>query len=803
MIDWTVASRYRRAGLGLGGVLLKQSLYPRELLLRVFDGSAQILDLGCGEGMLANLLAQGLPRTRILGIDRDSTKVRMADSCRSGERARFVEGDFLKADLPGADAVLFNDVLHHLPVSDQERAIEIARSRLDGAGILVLKEVEASDYLDRAHTTFWDRRIYPQDTLSFRTATDWISLAGRHGLRLTEQFLVRHPWIASRTVLVFTQRPRLAVPIARVKPPPPARPGSVRALVTGGTGFVGEWLIREILAKGIAGAATHVGIVTRRPWSVPADIARHGQVTLLPVDLSQPFDEGALGGRWDYVFHLAADVNFFGGRKTYRNNLDSTANLLAALRAAPPRRLVYASTMGAVDRGRFDRCTQPLTADSPAHPTSPYGRAKLEEEKLVRESGIPSAIVRIPWCYGPGMSRTHHVRTLLGLVRRRAPVTRIAWPGKVSILPAPVAARQFVSAATAGEAENRTFFLSDGSPISFGDLFAEMGRVAGVPQAGAIRLPRACIGPARLFSFLLPFQLKALLTDALVVRDESAGRLGAATPAREFGFLDPLAGFDASEGWPNRWRSVAVVTGAAGGIGRALARQLHGQGYSLSLVDRSTGPLDEIANLLGGTARPLDLASLEQNTAAGQLAGSDAGRVVLVISNAGLGFRGRFTELEPEKVSAMLNVNVRAVVAATIAFARTMADAGGGTIVNIASSAACQPLPYMAVYAATKSLVLSFTLAAAAERPCNGVRIVAVSPSGTRTGFQAAGSVRTNPGERLLDPETTAAEILDAAARGETLHIVGSRGRGMALFARLAPTRTLVRTWERLMRHGR
>ncbi|MDB6170067.1 MAG: entA [Verrucomicrobia bacterium] len=801
MTDWKLARRYQAAGLGLGGVLLKQSLYPRSSLLAAFEGARLVLDLGCGEGLLTNALARALPRVQFAGTDLDAEKIRQAEQCRVGPNAAFVAGDLFATRVTGASGVLFNDVLHHLSTEAQDRALALAAGCLDGSGVLVLKEVALDDALDKAHTTFWDRRIYPRDTLNFRLLPDWIALAGRHGFRLTAQSTVRHPWVASRSLLVFTQRSRLPRPrpAPAVNSAPPAR-----VLVTGGTGFIGQWLLHRLLDEGIDGRPAEIAVITRRPWALAPGLRADPRVNVITADLSQPLPPQLLPGPLDYVFHLAAEVDFFGGQKTYRNNVAATANLLAALRGAALRRFVYASTMGALDRARGDRCDHPLDETSAAHPTSPYGRAKIAEENLVRESGLPAVILRIPWCYGPGMSRTHHVRALLGRVRARSFITRWAWPGRVSLVAAPAAAQAFVAAAQLDAAVGQTFFISDGAPVSFGELFAEMGRAVGNSAAGQSAVPRVAVWMARRLHFLLPFQAKALVCDALTVSDARSRPLGISASRRPERFLGGLAHDDARESWPSRWREFALVTGAAGGIGCALARQLHGRGHGLILVDRAAGPLANVAAELDAVSRTVDLSTLDRSQAAAQLAGPDAARVALLINNAGLGFRGGFDELDPAVIDATLAVNMRAVVFATMAFTTEMRRAGGGTIVNIASSAAYQPLPYMAAYAASKAFVLSFTLAAAAEKSAGAaVRLLAISPSGTRTDFQKSGGVKDDPKEKLLTPEATASAILDAAGSNAASVIIGRRGRAMALFARLVPTSYLVRTWETLMRRGR
>lgn len=800
MIDRELARRYQAAGLGRGGVLLKQSLYPRRALLDALEGARLVLDFGCGEGQLTNLLARELTRTRFAGTDLDAAKIAMANRCREEANAEFATGDFFASNATGASAVIFNDVLHHLSPPHQERAFALASRSLDGSGVLILKEVDSRDRLDVAHTTFWDRRLYPRDTLHFRTPEEWIDLAGRRGFRLVSRTTVRHPWIAARTLLVFSQTPRITL----AAPAAPLSGNPARVLLTGGTGFIGGAVLRELLQHGIAGRPVEVGVITRRPWTLPPAVTVDPRVDVIEADLTRPLEPGTLRGSWDYVLHLAADVDYFGGEATYRRNLAATTNLLAALRGTPLQRFVFASTMGAIDRARLDPCRKPLDEDSPPHPTSPYGRAKVEEEKLVWESHLPWTIVRIPWCYGPGMSRSHHVRRLLGAVRADSLATRFAWPGRVSLISVEAAARSFLQAAHLRTTAGQNFFISDGEPISFGELFAAMGDSVGNPRAGRTAIPRWMLAMIRAGHFFLPFTLKALVADALHVSAARAKELGLVPPARPPRFLNELVRYDARENWPNRERQVALVTGAASGIGLALARHFHAQGHQLCLVDRNETELAAVAHRLGAHAHAVDLAQLDPANAVGQLSGSLAAKVAIVVNNAGLGYRGGYAQLEPAAVHRMLAVNIDALVASTGGFAREMGRHGGGTIVNIASSSSFQPLPYMAAYAASKAFVWSYTLAVGAERDAPpGVRVLAVSPSGTKTNFQAAGAVKTNEKEKLLRPEDIAAAVLRAIDERAPATIVGTRGLAMSLFARLAPTRTLVRLWEKLMRVGR
>ncbi len=233
----------------------------------------------------------------------------------------------------------------------------------------------------------------------------------------------------------------------------------------------------------------------------------------------------------------------------------------------------------------------------------------------------------------------------------------------------------------------------------------------------------------------------------------------------------------------------ALVTGASSGIGAAYAHALRRRGERLVLVARRGDRLSRLAEELGGEewaiALPLDLAApgsasrLETEVASRGLV------VDLLVNNAGLGHTAPFAEQPPEVLRAMIDVNVRAVVELTQVFLPGMKERGRGRIVNVASNAAFQPVPFLTVYAATKSFVLSFTEGLAEEIRGSGVRVQALCPGLTRTEFlDVAG---THQGLRVTrTPMLTAEEVVEASLRGldrGRLRVVTGWTNRLAVFA--------------------
>jgi len=213
----------------------------------------------------------------------------------------------------------------------------------------------------------------------------------------------------------------------------------------------------------------------------------------------------------------------------------------------------------------------------------------------------------------------------------------------------------------------------------------------------------------------------------------------------------------------------ALVTGASSGIGAAYVRGLRARGERVILVARRADRLESLARELGGEPHalvvPLDLAATGSAEALRRDLEGRGIAVDILVSCAGLGHTAAFQVQRVETIRAMLDVNVRAVVELAHAFLPGMVSRGGGWIVNVASNAAFQPVPYLTVYAATKAFVLSFSEGLAEELRGTGVRVQALCPGITATEFlDVAGTHRGLLVTRL--PMMTADEVVRASLKG-------------------------------------
>jgi len=210
----------------------------------------------------------------------------------------------------------------------------------------------------------------------------------------------------------------------------------------------------------------------------------------------------------------------------------------------------------------------------------------------------------------------------------------------------------------------------------------------------------------------------------------------------------------------------ALITGASTGIGSVFARRLAAAGARLILVARSLDKLDALAGELREhgtevTVLAMDL-SLPDSAKDLHLATDSLGlKVDILINNAGFGTHGRVLHAEADRYVEQIQLNCSTLVGTSTRYLPGMVERGSGAIINIASTAAFQPIPRMAVYGATKAFVLSFTQALWAETQGTGVKVLAVCPGATDTPFfdiageaAAAGSMRTP--EQVVDTAMSA-----------------------------------------------
>ena len=255
-------------------------------------------------------------------------------------------------------------------------------------------------------------------------------------------------------------------------------------------------------------------------------------------------------------------------------------------------------------------------------------------------------------------------------------------------------------------------------------------------------------------------------------------------------------------------KETALITGASSGIGLDLARLFAKDGYDVVLVARSEGKLRELAAELEREFKVkahVVVADLAKPDAPRQLVDALSVDVDVLVNNAGFGVTGPFAETDLAKELEMIAVNVVALTQLTKLLLRPMVARRRGRILNVASTAAFQPGPLMAVYYATKAYVLSFSEAIADELRDSGVTVTALCPGPTETGFAAVADMSATRLFNIAKPMSSidvARAGLEGMKRGRRVVIPGVKNKLLTQSVRVSPRR-MVTTIVRKLQESR
>ncbi|MBP1626887.1 MAG: family oxidoreductase [Holophagaceae bacterium] len=248
---------------------------------------------------------------------------------------------------------------------------------------------------------------------------------------------------------------------------------------------------------------------------------------------------------------------------------------------------------------------------------------------------------------------------------------------------------------------------------------------------------------------------------------------------------------------------LALVTGASSGIGTEIALELARRGFDLILSGRDAERLTAVADqvLATGGAAEIQIVDLEAPGGIEALVTQVGSRELeILVNNAGFGLSGPLERESPERLAAMVHLNVTALTLLTRAFLPAMVARGHGRILNVASTGAFQPCPGMAAYGATKAYVLSFSEAVAEELAGTGVFVTALCPGPTRTRFaERAAMVGSFLFRDAMAADAVARSGVQALLAGRRLRVTGWRNRLMAFAIRFSPRGMTARLAKAMM----
>lgn len=254
--------------------------------------------------------------------------------------------------------------------------------------------------------------------------------------------------------------------------------------------------------------------------------------------------------------------------------------------------------------------------------------------------------------------------------------------------------------------------------------------------------------------------------------------------------------------------STALITGASAGIGQHLARVFASNGHNLILVARREAPMQTLADELTGlydVAIDVEALDLSGEHAADHLFNTLADREIdILVNNAGVLTGGRFNTMDETAINNMMTLNISVLTQLCHRFSQPMVERGAGRILNVSSVAAFQPVPKLAVYAATKAYVLSLSESLSIEMRKKGVSVTALCPGYTDTEMlrgpiaKSTGKVRI-PEFAVLDPKRVAEDAYNACMAGDAVKVPGIGYAATMATTRLIPKWMLRRIVDKTM----
>jgi short-subunit dehydrogenase len=252
-----------------------------------------------------------------------------------------------------------------------------------------------------------------------------------------------------------------------------------------------------------------------------------------------------------------------------------------------------------------------------------------------------------------------------------------------------------------------------------------------------------------------------------------------------------------------------LITGASSGIGEAFARRLASEGENVLLVARTENKLATLCNELGRANNvnaqyvALDLTEKDAPSKLFEETKARTLDVEMLINNAGFGSMGDFLQQNIERELEMIDLNIKVLVALSYHFLKPMRERGRGSVINVASTAGFQPVPYMTTYAATKAFVLSFSDALWEENRAHGIKVMALCPGVTDTNFFSASEMERPPMRISQTPEQVVDTALKGLKRGRGHIISGWANYFLTESERLVPRSLVARIVGKVLRPGK
>jgi nucleoside-diphosphate-sugar epimerase/SAM-dependent methyltransferase len=499
--------------------ILKASLIPINDYIKYIPYNGVVLDAGCGEGLTSHLLKMTRPDIKIYGIDKNKKIINEAKKIQN-KNIFFCNLDIFSnkfvnsSEFSSFDLVICNDFVHHLNYAHHRNLIEILLKKIKFGGHLILKEVNRHDVLDYKISKFFDKILYPKDDLSYRSNEEWLNLFNRIGYQKKEirKLNCKHLWPASKT-MYFIKKKRInfqsdqenkILQISKnVK-----KKGYQNILITGGSGFIG----RNFLKLTTKYKRINFIVLTRRFFDF-----KNPNITVFKCELSELKKDSPIFDYVDIVLHMASEVKYENGENLKENNIIGTKVLLESIgnrNKKNIKKIIFTSSIGAIERSSQDQCLKPLTTKSRAYPSSYYGYSKYIGEKLIKKFTNKNIILRICWCYGKYMTDDTHLKFISDSIKKNKIFTYFNYPARINIIHVNDMAR-IISYFIKNKQINKTYYVHNGNPETLGNIIKQL-KILHKKNLFLFNFPAFTKKIIIYFRKIVPFKFKTLFMNTMI-----------------------------------------------------------------------------------------------------------------------------------------------------------------------------------------------------------------------------------------------------------------------------------------------
>ncbi|RMF94479.1 MAG: NAD(P)-dependent oxidoreductase [Candidatus Schekmanbacteria bacterium] len=292
----------------------------------------------------------------------------------------------------------------------------------------------------------------------------------------------------------------------------------MKVFLTGAAGFIGNHLLNLIIQRS---KYSNIVCPVRDMDKIKRKFSNE-KVFFYEGDISVKEDiEGKING-CDIVFHLAAKSLTKDRNELLKVNVDGTKNIIEeALKSQCVKRIIYLSSIWAVDRSLKDDFSLPLSSKSVPNPRTFYGKTKLEAEKIIEKSGIPYTILRLPPVYGPESNLNYFLLKLIRGIEKGSSIYHFPFPGSVSLAYVESVADACLIAAESKELENKTIFFCTEERLKILDISSEIMHIMGKKRKKGEFLKKIASVFEKIFTsyigrVIIPVKIQTLFSDYLV-----------------------------------------------------------------------------------------------------------------------------------------------------------------------------------------------------------------------------------------------------------------------------------------------